>query len=69
MAGDYCSQEDTAIPGDLTEALLRFESSEFARRSFGEEVHTHLCGHVGHELAATREAVTTWEVARGFEGA
>lgn len=57
------------IPGDLTESIARFASSAMARGAFGDRVHAHLLQHARHELAATRQTVTSWEVARGFESA
>lgn len=62
-------RESLEIPGDLTEALARFAASAIAREAFGDAVHAHICGHARHELGATRRAVTSWEVARGFENA
>ena len=55
------------LPGTLTEALHRWESSALARKVFGDEVVTHYARAARAELAAFESAVTDWERVRGFE--
>lgn len=57
------------LPADLTEAADRFARSQNAIAAFGSACHGHILNHARHELAATRRAVTEWEIARGFEHA
>jgi glutamine synthetase len=57
------------LPCDLGAAVLAFESSTFAEKAFGPEVHEHLAARARAELAATTRAVTDWGRRRGFEGA
>lgn len=54
------------LPADLTEALTAFAASDFADRAFGAAVRDHILAHARAELAATRRAVTDWEIARGL---
>ena len=67
--GNAYESEAPAIPGDLTESVAAFESSELARRAFGCAVHRHLLDHGRKERDAGRRAVSDWELARGFERA
>lgn len=69
MRGPVVPHGAITVPADLTEAIARFAGSSLAKKAFGEAVHTHLLQHGRIELAATRRAVTSWEIARGFESA
>ncbi|MFD3515985.1 glutamine synthetase family protein [Streptomyces sp. NPDC058657] len=55
------------LPRTLTEALHRWENSEFAAKIFGEAVVGHYAQAARTELAAFETAVTDWERVRGFE--
>jgi glutamine synthetase len=54
-------------PISLGAAIARFESSEFVRRAFGEEVRETLATYAKMEWEAYLGEVTEWEVLRGFE--
>ena len=69
MCGDAVPDGAVAVPADLTEALDRFQRSPMASGGLGPAIHRHLSALGAAELATTRRSVTTWEVARGFEGA
>ncbi|GGO91799.1 glutamine synthetase family protein [Wenjunlia tyrosinilytica] len=55
------------LPGTLTDALRRWETSEIAAKVFGEQVVGHYAQAARTELAAFETAVTDWERVRGFE--
>jgi glutamine synthetase len=63
----YRASDLPALPHTLREALERFESSEFARAAFGEEVHAHYAHFFRSECEAWERAVTDWERRRYFE--
>jgi glutamine synthetase len=67
--GDAYAGGAGSLPGDLTEAVEKFEQSKIAREAFGPQVRDHLASLARLELSATRRAVTDWEVQRGFENA
>jgi glutamine synthetase len=69
MQGSTIPEGATPLPADLTEAVAHFAGSGLARKAFGEAIHAHLLQHGSVELAATRRAVASWEIARGFENA
>ena len=70
VTGDaYQSPGRHALPGDLTEAIQRFEVSKLARRAFGDDAHGHVTGMARHQLSLTRRAVTDWDIEHGFENA
>ena len=48
-------------------ALEAWEKSELARAAFGSGVVEHYANYARVELAAFDEAVTDWELQRGFE--
>ena len=64
--GSRDPQGGPELPADLTEAVTCFAASELAHRAFGAAVHDHILAHARAELAATRRAVTSWEIARGL---
>ena len=63
----YAAAELPQVPSTLTDATDRLESSEFARRAFGEDVVEHYVHFFRTEDAAFRRAVTDWERTRYFE--
>jgi glutamine synthetase len=63
----YQASELPHVPRTLSEAIERFEGSEFCRRAFGAEVVKHYAHFFHTEQAAYNRAVTDWERARYFE--
>jgi len=55
------------VPTSLAEALDLWRGSDFARRTFGDDVVDHYANMAAVELAAFGRAVTDWERFRGFE--
>ena len=55
------------VPTSLAEALDLWRSSDFPRRTFGDDVVDHYANMAAVELAAFGRAVTDWERFRGFE--
>jgi glutamine synthetase len=66
-AGD--ANPGAIVPMDLTEAVRRFEESKLARQAFGDAVRDHVASMARHQLTLARQAVTDWELDRGFETA
>ena len=68
VAGDADARRDLPRPpASLGEALAAFQRSGFVRAAFGQQVATHYAAHARAELAASRLAVTDWELTRYFE--
>jgi glutamine synthetase len=63
----YHAAELPHVPKTLAEATRLFEQSEFARRTFGEDVVRHYAHFFHTEQAAYDRAVTDWERSRYFE--
>ena len=63
----YHAAELPHVPKTLAEATRLFEQSEFARRTFGEDVVRHYAHFFHTEQAAYDRAVTDWERGRYFE--
>ncbi len=63
----YQAQAVEQVPGSLHAAIDRFAHSEFAQRTFGEQVHRHYVHFFRTEQAAYDRAVTDWELQRYFE--
>ena len=63
----YAARELPHVPKTLRDALERFESSAFARKSFGADVVDHYTHFFRAECDAWEKAVTDWERARYFE--
>ena len=55
------------VPATLRDALALFESSDFVRESFGDDVREHYAHFFHDEQAAYDRAVTDWERWRYFE--
>jgi glutamine synthetase len=55
------------VPTSLAEARDLWVGSDFARRTFGDDVVDHYANMAAVELAAYGRAVTDWERFRGFE--
>ncbi|MCB0037858.1 MAG: glutamine synthetase, partial [Anaerolineales bacterium] len=63
----YAAQHLPRVPYTLREATDLFESSDFAKQVFGEEVVKHYSHYFRTEQAAYDTAVTDWERMRYFE--
>jgi len=68
FVGDvYAATELPHVPHSLSDAIARFESSGFAKATFGEDVVQHYVRAAEVEVEAAARAVTDWERARYFE--
>ena len=68
FTGDvYAAEHLPEVPGTLREATDRFETSEWARDTFGAAVHDHYVHFFRSEQQAFDAAVTDWERRRYFE--
>jgi len=63
----YDDPEAPHVPTSLAEARDLWAGSDFARRTFGDDVVDHYANMAAVELAAYGRAVTDWERIRGFE--
>jgi glutamine synthetase len=63
----YDDPEAAHVPISLAEALDLWRGSDFARRTFGDDVVDHYANMAAVEVAAFGRAVTDWERIRGFE--
>ncbi|MEO2011675.1 MAG: glutamine synthetase family protein, partial [Pirellulaceae bacterium] len=68
FVGDVYQTEDApSVPQSLREATDRFESSDFAKTTFGEDVVKHYAHFFRVEQEAFDRSVTDWERVRYFE--
>ncbi len=68
FSGDaYVAEDLDRVPGTLSEAIVAFENSAFARRVFGEEVVEHYLHAARTEVQKFNQVVTCWERERHFE--
>ncbi len=63
----YAARDLPHVPDGLDEAADRFAASEFAARTFGDDVVEHYAHFFRTEQAAFDRAVTDWERRRYFE--
>jgi glutamine synthetase len=63
----YTAQGLPHVPRTLRDAIAAFESSDFARETFGAEVVAHYLHFFKTEQSAYDNAVTDWERKRYFE--
>jgi glutamine synthetase len=63
----YGDPDADHVPTSLAEALDLWRGSDFARRTFGDDVVEHYANMAAVELAAFGRSVTDWERFRGFE--
>ncbi len=63
----YAAKDLPRVPHTLAEAVEVFETSDFVRGAFGEEVVEHLVCFARAELAEYQRVVTDFERARFFE--
>jgi len=55
------------IPHTLVDSIEAFKNSTLAKEAFGEDVHWHLMHMAEAEWSTFNNAVTDWELRRGFE--
>lgn len=68
FVGDiYAAKHLPQVPRSLQEALNLFSNSEFARKTFGEDVIDHYSNFYSKEQEAFDKVVTDWEKKRYFE--
>ena len=68
FAGDiYAAKYLPRVPYTLGEAVSVFENSDFAKKTFGENVVEHYAHFYKKEYEAFNQAVTDWERRRYFE--
>jgi len=68
LKGDaYSAHKQTHVPNNLKDATHMFQSSQFAKQVFGEEVVNHYTHFFEVEQTAFEKAVTDWERKRYFE--
>ena len=67
FAGNAYDSDAERVPDSLAEALRLWESSDFVRTTFGDEVVAHYANMARVELEAFNRSVTDWERFRGFE--
>ena len=63
----YSAATLPSVPLTLGDAITVFESSQFTKDTFGEEVVTHYTHFFETELEAYQSAVTDWDRQRYFE--
>ena len=67
FVGNAYTSDSVRVPESLPQALQLWESSDFARRVFGDDVVEHYANMARVEIAAFQSSVTDWERYRGFE--
>ena len=67
FVGNAYTSDSVHVPKSLPQALQLWESSDFARRVFGDDVVEHYANMARVEIAAFQSSVTDWERYRGFE--
>jgi glutamine synthetase len=67
LAGNAYSSDLPKVPHTMDAALALWESSDFARATFGDEVVDHYANMARVELASYGSTVTDWERRRNFE--
>ena len=63
----YAAKHLPRVPYTLSEAITKFEASEFAKKTFGEKVVKHYTHFFKTEQLAYNQSVTDWERKRYFE--
>jgi glutamine synthetase len=63
----YEAEDIERVPWNIVEAIELLESSEVARKAFGDEVHFHLVNTAQQEWKRFNQAITDWELHRNFE--
>ena len=67
LVGNAYEADRSKVPHTLDDSLRLWESSEFARDAFGDDVVDHYANMAKVELAAYSSTVTDWELRRNFE--
>jgi len=67
VGNGYTADDLPRVPHTLVDSIDLFETSEIARKAFGDSVHRHLLNTARHEWNAFNKHVTDWERRRGFE--
>ncbi len=67
FVGNAYADDSERVPSSMGEALEAWESSEWIRETFGEEVQDHYSNMARIELADYGRTVTDWERYRSFE--
>jgi glutamine synthetase len=67
FAGNAYTTDATHVPDALADAKHLWETSEWNRETFGDEVVEHYANMAHVELEAFKRHVTDWERFRGFE--
>ena len=65
----YEAQGVPRIPWNIVDAADALEGSEVAAKAFGDDVHAHLVNTARQEWVRFHQAITDWELRRGFEQA
>jgi glutamine synthetase len=65
--GNAYDSDAPHVPTTLHESARLLADSAVAKEAFGEDVVAHYCNAARVEVAAYDEAVTDWELIRGFE--
>lgn len=63
----YEAEDVERVPWNIVEAIEGLESSEVAKKAFGDEVHYHLVNTARQEWKRFNMAITDWELERNFE--
>jgi glutamine synthetase len=63
----YEAKDVERVPWNIVEAINELESSEVAKKAFGDEVHFHLVNTAKQEWARFNQVITDWELQRNFE--
>ena len=67
LVGNAYESDLPKVPHTLDDSLRLWESSDFARSTFGDEVVDHYANMAKVELASYSSTVTDWERRRNFE--
>lgn len=63
----YEATDVERVPWNIVEAIEELETSEVAKKAFGDEVHYHLVNTAKQEWARSNQVITDWELQRNFE--
>ena len=67
FGGNTYASDAEHVPDSLLKATELWQSSQWARQIFGEDVVDHYTNMAQVELAAFGRTITDWERFRGFE--
>ena len=67
FVGNAYADDSERVPSSMGEALEAWESSDWIRETFGQEVQDHYSNMARIELADYGRTVTDWERYRSFE--